>query len=210
MKISVITPSIRPDGLKTTFETLSKQTLPREDWEWLPRLSIPGERPDLCKQVNRAIAESQGELIVFLQDYISIKPDALERCWETYKKNERICHTMPVGKDHGQIDWDWRYYWKKDEITFERWEIDFGMCPSAAIKDIGFFERYDEGFGWENVDTAYILSKTGYSFGVDTENEAIAIDHDAFIEHPYRKNSNMHLWQKRREVIDEIYSKQYE
>ena len=55
MKISVITPSIRPKGLETAFLTLSAQTMPRDEWEWLPRLSIPGERPDLCKQVNAAL-----------------------------------------------------------------------------------------------------------------------------------------------------------
>lgn len=210
MKISVITPSIRPSGLTTTFQTLSKQTLPRSEWEWLPRLSIPGDKPDLCKQVNAAMRESRGELIVFLQDHIEIAPDALEKCWETYLSHPDTCYTMPVGKKHGDtVDWDWRHYWKhRDGITSDRWEIDFGMCPAKAIKDIGFDERYDDGFGWENTDTAYILSKEGWQFAVDRENPSVAFDHDAHEPHPYRRKTNADLWLKRKEVIDLMYEKE--
>jgi len=154
MKISIITPSIRPLGLAATFRTLSLQTMSRDEWEWLPRLSIPGEKPDLCKQVNAALKEAQGELIVFLQDHIEIEPDALEKCWEKYQANPDTCYTMPVGKRHGDtVDWDWRMYWKhRENVPSDRWEIDFGMCPSKAIQDVGFCELYDSGFGWENVD----------------------------------------------------------
>lgn len=210
MKISVITPSIRPDGLKTTFNTLKQQTLPQSEWEWLPRLSIPGEKPDLCYQMNQALKEAKGELIVFLQDHIEIEPNALERCWQVYQEHPDTCYTMPVGKRRNDgIEWDWRLYWKhRDTVPSDRWEIDFGMCPTKAIRDVGFDERYDSGFGWENVDTAYLLEKQGWKFSADPENKAVAFDHDANEPHPFKKKTNAVLWATRKAVIDLIYEKE--
>ena len=209
-KISVISPSIRVVGLETAFNTLKAQAMPRDQWEWLPRLSLPGEKPDLCYQVNQALKEAKGELIVFLQDHIEIEPDALEKCWKKYKEHPDTCYTMPVGKRHGEdIDWDWRAYCKHREgAPSNHWEIDFGMCPAKAIKDIGFDERYDSGFGFENVDTAYIMEKMGWKFAVDPGNKAIAFDHDASEPHPYKKNSNSSLWLRRKGVIDLMYDDQ--
>lgn len=114
---------------------------------------------------------------------------------------------MPVGKRKGDaIEWDWRPHWKhRENVPYDRWEIDFGMCPYKAIKNVGFSELYDSGFGWENVDTAYVMEKEGWKFSVDPENKAIAYDHDANEPHPYKKNSNASLWAKRREVIDLMY-----
>ena len=79
------------------------------------------------------------------------------------------------------------------------------MCPAKAIKEVGFDERYDSGFGFENVDTAYILEKQGWKFAVDPENKAVAFDHDANEPHPYKKNSNSSLWLRRKGVIDLMY-----
>ena len=209
MKITVITPSIRPDGLKTAFNTLQAQTMDRGEWEWIPKLSIPGEKPDLCYQVNNALEEARGELIVFLQDHIEIAPDALEKCWAKFQENPEKCYTFPVGKKHGgDVDWDWRIHWKhREDVPYDRWEIDYGMCPSKAIKEIGFDERYDDGFGWENVDTAYLLEKEGWKFSVDPENRGVAFDHDAAEEHPFKKKTNALLWAKRKEVIDLMYER---
>lgn len=160
--------------------------------------------------MNRALSEAQGEVIVFLQDHIEIEPDALERIWTKYQEYPETCFTMPVGKRHGnKIDWDWRYYWKhKEEITPDRWEIDFGFCPARAILLTKFNEKYDDGFGWENVDTGYIMGKEGWKFAVDIENKAIAFDHDASEEHPFKKKTNSNLWLKRKSLIDFIYEEQ--
>ena len=205
--ISVISPSIRPRGLETTFNTLQAQIMPRSEWEWLPRLSLPGQKPDLCYQVNQALKEAKGELIVFLQDHIEIEPDALEKCWKKYQEHPDLCYTMPVGKRRDKtVEWDWRHYWShRENVPFDHWEIDWGMCPAKAIKDIGFDERYDSGFGFENVDTAYILEKQGWRFSVDKDTPAVAFDHDAHEPHPYKTNSNASLWLKRKEVINLMY-----
>lgn len=207
-KITVITPSIRPDGLKVTYNTLRPQTF--QDFEWLTRLSIPGEKSDLCYQMNRALEEARGELIVFLQDYIEIDKDALQRIWDKYQAEPNVCWTMPVGKkdldNPGKVNWDWRSYWEhKDEITFERWEIDWGAAPAKAFEAERFDVAYDEGFGWENVDLAYRLEKNGWKFKVDRDNKAEAIDHDKMFAHPYKKRPNQDLWIVRKGMIDLAY-----
>lgn len=159
--------------------------------------------------MNQALKEAKGELIVFLQDHIEIEPDALDKCWKKYQEHPDTCYTMPVGKRHGDIiNWDWRSFRREGNIRFEEWEIDFGMCPAKIIKEVGFDERYDSGFGFENVDTAYIMEKQGWKFAVDPENTSVAFDHDASEPHPYKKNSNSSLWLRRKGVIDLMYDDQ--
>lgn len=216
MRITVITPSIRPEGLSQIFKTLTGKL--KEDMEWLPRLSVPREKTDLASQMNRAVEEAQGELIVFLQDWIKIRPDALDIMWKFYKDNPNTAWTSPVGKvatkqelihanfslEDKSVKWDWRPY--RQEVKFNEWEIDWGAAPRQAIVDAGLFEeRYDDGFGWENVDLAYRMSKNGVQFKCDSSNLSIALDHDAIERHPYKDKSNADLWQKRKEVIDLMY-----
>lgn len=201
MSITVITPSIRPDGLKMTYETLKKQTY--VDFEWLPRLSIPGERSDLSYQMNQALQEAKGEIIVFLQDYIRIPANALEKIADLYKISS-AGFTFPMVKG-GKEDWR-KHSENNTKIASGAWEIDFGSALRADIEQAGgFCELYDEGFGWENVDLAYRMWQNGVEFRVHTNIVAEGVDHDSFIEHPYRRNPNNKLWEKRKEILDNVF-----
>lgn len=217
MRISVITPSIRPSGLAVVFEALKAQKF--TDFEWLPRLSLPGHEPDLCYQMNAALREAKGELIVFLQDWIRISPDGLGMMWNKFMEDPKSCWTAPVGKvvsmtemnDKG-VKWDWRPHWKhRENIPFDHWEIDWGSMPREALADARlksgqfFDEQYDSGFGWENVDLAYRLERRGWKFKVDPDNKAIAFDHDGHEPHPFRHKPNDRLWYRQKEVIDLFY-----
>ena len=196
--ITVITPSIRPDGLKMTFEALQKQTY--KGFQWLPRLSVPRETSDLCFQMNQALLEAQGDVIVFLQDYIDIEPTALQEIHDMGIKSGEAW-TFPMVKE-GQKDW--RCFTDRGkELKYDQWEIDFGACAREDLRSVdGFFERYDEGFGWENVDSAYMMSKGGVKFYCNPEIVGRGVDHDAQIEHPYKKTPNRALWETRKGVID--------
>ncbi len=202
--ISVITPSIRPDGLKVTFETLQQQTF--TDFEWLPRLSILGVKPDLCYQMNKALDEAQGSLVVFLQDWIMIEPTGLEMMWQSYLESPLTCWTAPVGKQNelgGPVRWDWRPFWKHREgIPYDHWEIDWGCAPRDVLVKEKFCEQYDDGFGWENVDLALRLKFLGLDFKVDPDNKAVAIDHDAHAPHPYKHKANIYLWEQRKTLLE--------
>ena len=199
MKISVLTPSIRPHGLEITRQSLLAQTF--KDFEWLVDINWTGEH-DLNASLNRLLKRSRGEIVVILQDYIKIEPDALQRLVDTFKGNFT---TYPVGKTDtldysGQVKWDWRKHNIK-EIHWQQWEIDFGACPRDALVSIGGFdEELDRYWSCDNVNVGCRADLAGYKFeciGIT----AIAYDHDAFIEHPFRKNYNPNFNNERMDLF---------
>ncbi len=201
-KISVITPSIRPNGLKVVFDALQQQTF--KGFEWLPRLSVPGKTSDLCYQMNKAVEEAQGEIIVFLQDYISIGPEVLGEIYRLYKTTSDA-FTFPMVKDWEE---DWRCFREDGSVVKpEEWEIDFGACLKKDIVKAGMFdEKYDDGFGWENVDLAYRMGKEGVVFRVKPTIRSYGQDHEVIEPHPYRHKPNQSYWEVRKGVIDLMYA----
>lgn len=190
MKISVITVSIRPEGLDIIQKGLSFQTEP--DFEWIVELGIPSKGHDLNKAYNRAIKRAKGELIISLQDYIKITPQYLEKFWRAYKENPKTFFTAPVGKiDNleykGSPRWDWRAYSDAKPI-WNCWEIDSAACPKVALFEIGGFdEELDGHWSSDNVSVGYRAYLAGYKFMNLFNNPAVAYNHDAFMEHPFRK-----------------------
>ena len=112
LKISVLTPTIRPEGLKMVARCLRRQDF--IDWEWIivipkkmeievenaligypqPLVLIePPKRPsdfyNLNKAWNLAYNKAEGELIVDIVDYIWFPPDTLTRLWNHYQANPK-------------------------------------------------------------------------------------------------------------------------
>jgi hypothetical protein len=189
MKISVITPSIRPTGLNVLQNCLAEQTF--TDFEWLVEVGLKKEH-DLNKSFNKMIQRAQGELLVFYQDYIKIGPDGLQKFWDAYQDNKNDFITAPVGKvsDFNFTDakWDWRYYSKGKPITWDKWEIDWGACSKEAMFKIGGFDEYLDNF-WscDNLNAGCRADIDGYTFKC-IDNDALAYDHDAHMSHPFRKD----------------------
>lgn len=204
-RISVITPSIRPEGIEIVRATLAGQTF--TDFEWIPKLSVPGPVPDLCRAFNDAIREAKGELIVVLQDYIKIGTDGLEKMWQFHLLHPEAMITCPVGQttDWQSAEWDWRVSVDAaDPLAYYQWEIDWGAVPRSAIVNVGGFdEDYDSGFGWENVDIAYRMHKQGREVFCDPTNPAVSFRHDLFEPHPYKHRPNRDLWSGKQRTIDE-------
>lgn len=204
MKISVLTPSIRSEGLKIVEETLLTQGF--SDFQWLYRLSAPRGKPDLCHVYNEMMREATGELVVSLQDYTKVSPDFLERVWKKYQQFPDTAFTFPLGKtiDWKNVEWDWRKHREiDDQIEFYQWEADAASCPSKFIREVGGWdEDYDSGWSYDNVDIACRMNEIGLKFRVDPTIEAVAWDHDKFIPHPFRSGqSNADLWiGKQREI----------
>lgn len=108
-KISVLTLTNRFGGIDITWNCLKRQTL--EDFEWVlvdavdrekdvkqyvndSRLKyykqnpkVEGALSNLAHADNQGFRNCSGELIVSLQDYIWIAPDALEKYWIAYQKD---------------------------------------------------------------------------------------------------------------------------
>lgn len=189
VKISVLTPTLRPNGLKIIQESLKAQTF--QDFEWIVDINYTGKH-DLNASYNRLIKRASGKLIVSLQDYIKIEPDALQKLWDAYQKDKDVFFTCPVGKVdnenyEGTPKWDWRV--NNDTMEWNAWEIDFGACPKEALYKIGGFdEELDSYWSMDNVNVGLRASLAGYKFKCLPKIRGVAFDHDSFIEHPFRKN----------------------
>lgn len=192
IKISVVTPTIRPESLAQMRDCLKGQTF--KDFEWLVDINVTGKH-DLNAAFNRLINRSKGELIVFYEDYTKILPDGLERFWKAYQENPNTLFTAPLGKVRDWTDkphWDWRANHKPEEgdYTSCRWdtcELDWGAIPKKILVDIGGFdEELDANWSCDNVNVGCRADLAGCKFLCVFSNPAIAIDHDAFIPHPFR------------------------
>src|SRR5258708_20814613 len=144
-RITVVTPSIRPEGLAITQKCLSEQTF--KDFEWCVEIGIPEQGHDLNKSYNRMLKRAKGELIVSLQDYIRVGRDYLQKMWDMHIEKPNAFITAPVGKVQNleftpPATWDWRAYtegkhekWIKGQ--WDCWEIDSGAAPKEALFKIG-------------------------------------------------------------------------
>lgn len=210
MKVSVLTPTIRPEGLEIVKNCLKEQTF--TDFEWLVEVGIG--RHDLNKAYNKMLQRAQGELIISLQDFIKVRPDYLQKWWNAYQENPDTFMTAPVGKvdnvDYtGDIRWDWRAY-RMNHIDYLRdckwdcWEIDNGAAPLAALKDVGGFdEQLDQWWSSDNVSVGKRAHLLGYRFKCLFDNPGVAFDHDAHMKHPFRGNERPALIKLRMDEYDE-------
>lgn len=205
ISISVITPTIRPEGLKVVSDSLKKQTF--KDFEWLIEVNVSGV-PDLNKAMNRMIRRAQGDLIVSVQDFLELPEDGLEKFWEAHLLNSRAFFTAPVGITHDwkNIKWDWRI--QKEKCSWQEWEIDWGATPrQALIKMGGFDENLDEYWGFDNVNVALRAELHNYDFVCLKDNKAIAYDHNKDMKHPFMHLRNVDYHNYR---LDQIRMGQFE
>jgi len=123
--LTVITPTVRPQGCEIVAKSLRKQDF--RDFEWLivapehlradvegytvsqPHIFVPeppkreGDFWNLSKAWNKAYAFSKGQLIVNVQDMVWLPPDTLSRFWQHYKNNPKALVTA-VGHHYSDID----------------------------------------------------------------------------------------------------------
>lgn len=187
-KISVLTPTIRPAGLEITRAGLIKQYF--RDFEWLVDINCSGEH-DLNAAYNRMLRRATGELIVSLQDWITVSPDYLQRFWDAYQAHPKTMFTAPVGKvddlvTHTNARWDWRAY-EDAKPQWDCWEIDSGAAPLKMFYEVGGFDEYlDQWWSFDNVSVAKRASIFGWGVMNVFNNPSLALDHDKREAHPFR------------------------
>lgn len=186
IKISVLTPSIRPQYLGLTYECLKKQTY--KNFEWLIEVDMPSDKFLLPQALNKMLARAQGDIIVMLQDCIEVDEHFLQHVVDTYQGD---FVTYPLGKRDGEsIHWDWRkssLRQEKEYINPWEWEADIAVAPRQAFFDIGGYdEAFCDGWSWDNVEVAHRAHAAGYKFRCDNRVCGIALDHDAIAPHPFR------------------------
>lgn len=212
MRISVLTPSIRTEGLWIVQRSLGMQTF--KDFEWLTEIGIPGDGHDFNAAMNRMLRRAKGELIVSLQDYIKAPEDYLQKFWDAYQAHPRTFFTAPVGKSAtedftGEIRWDWRAY-QDAKPKSDCWEIDSGCAPKAALFEVGGFDEHlDQWWSFDNVSVGKRAELAGYEFANLFMNPVVAYDHDAFIAHPFRQNFRPALVKLRMDEYEENFKLPY-
>lgn len=186
IKASVISPSVRPGGLKLVEKALNQQTF--RDFEWL----VNDKRYDggfwgLNRAYNQLIDQASGELIVSWQDYTFAKPDALERFVENYKKTGGII--SGIGNKYVDDSWvekNWQdprqridmgsfYECNPNDV-----EWNFCACPKKALMEVGGFDEEMDflGFGMDGISVNERMDSLGYKFYLDQSNESYSINHN--------------------------------
>lgn len=187
MRISVLTPSLRPLGLVDVQNSLSKQVF--TDFEWLVELGIPGRPNDLNAAYNRLIRRSSGELIVSIQDYTSFGPELLLQLWQAYEENPTTFWTVDVAHTDGEtVEYDWRHYRKGEPIEFTELEFCTGAFPRKGIVEIGGFDEELDNLTWgfDNVNVAFRAANAGFPLRVHPTAESLQFKHDLKTKHPFR------------------------
>lgn len=129
--ISVITPTVRPEGLALVEKALQEQSF--RDFHWLivspekvmdkvlkiwpdPGKDVTvgfqnepkkkkGDVWALNKAYNQAIETAKGELIISWQDYTYAKPDTLEMFWKHFEDEPKTLISA-VGNKYENDNWD--------------------------------------------------------------------------------------------------------
>ena len=190
MKISVLCPSIRPEGVEIVKQSFATQTFNLNEAELLIQMG-DGKTHDLNAAFNCLLKKAKGELIVFWEDYTKATTNGLIKFWEAYQKEKDVFWTAPLGKtlDWKTINWDWRATQGLTDIQSNQWECDWAAAPLKALKEIGGFdEELDKAWSFDNVSVAKRAEFKGYKFKNIFDNPAVALDHDKVSEHPFRKN----------------------
>lgn len=125
MKISVVSPTVRPEGLPMVAKCLARQDF--SEWEWIivapKRLELDiaseliGEDYRFCPEppkregdyyrlsgaFNTGFAKAKGELVVVITDWIWFPPDTLSRLWSHYIHNPKACVTT-IGHQYDRVE----------------------------------------------------------------------------------------------------------
>lgn len=226
--VSVITPTIRTGWWNIIANNLSNQTY--KNFEWIIvddykedrskiaekyanqyNLNIKYVRGDkavgkydkpcgLVRANNIGWKNSKGELCVWLQDFIVMPNDGLEKLVDMYRHNPDTI-VAPVDEYYNAVepdkenDEDW---WNGETkiMTNKSWtnprvenkgireshnpydyEANYGAIPKHILEELnGFWEFMDDGLGYDNTEIAMRAIEAGYRLVIDDTNIARCIN----------------------------------
>jgi glycosyltransferase involved in cell wall biosynthesis len=216
LKISISFATIRTGWLENTFRCLGRQTLPKDEWELIMIDDIPEDRSEYVMELarkedinvkwmrskpnhwksnrllgnarNTGFIHSDGELVVFLDDYTWVPETFLEEHWKIYKETNmavigrvkaiKYQDKIESGGDITVIGDDQRYKLFFSQGTGKRGNAGYAWFytfnTSAPLKKIISINGYDEEFdctGEEDIDLGERLSRLGMQFTFKTHPE---------------------------------------
>lgn len=203
MKVSVITPTVRKDGLELVKNSLNGQLY--SDFEWLVGSSFDPEleeatwiRDDfiggfwtLNRIYNKLFAHATGDIIVSWQDWIWAAPDALKKFVEDVEEtNGGII--SGVGDQYERLN-----KWGRPEVKiwsdprkngngnlYECYpndvEWNFAAFPRKAILEVGGMDEQLDflGFGGDQLQVGERFDALHYKSYLDQSLESFTIRHD--------------------------------
>jgi len=208
IRISIVSPSIRPKGLEIVASAVSKQSFRGFEWlvgtPFVPKLNtdnIPNFKWvednfkdgvwSLNRIYNKMFKEAKGEIIVSLQDWVWVPPDGLQKFVDAMESiSEGII--SGVGDQYEKMG-DFKpevKIWSDPRKTIEHGtfyeinpsDIEFNWCAftkDAILKVGGFCERLDfTGYGMDGYQVCERWDALGYKFYIDQSNESFTIRHD--------------------------------
>jgi len=185
-KISVITPTIRPEGLAIVQKALEEQDF--EDFDWYvgstfkPKSWATWVQDDfkggvwtLNRIYNKLIKESQGELVVSWQDFTYGDSNILSTLWQRYLDNKKSLVSVLGNKYYDKTfmleSWfDPRITLNPfRETAFMDVEWNLCSCPRKALEEIGGFDSGMDMkfFGMDGFNVNQRLADLDYRFYVD-------------------------------------------
>lgn len=208
--ISVVCVTRRTGAIDFLLQQLDKQTF--QDFEiiiaddshdtrrtrdarthiFTPRPPGTGDAWNLNKAYNDAFAKASGELIVFLQDYIWVPANGLERFWDLYGiyPNDLITGCGHKYENNKIQETDDRCYGERELVpsdwTF--YELNYASCPRKLAPL--FEEDMDHYYGGENQIFALQATQKGAKIWLDRTNECKGEIHKDRPEDWEEKHSN--------------------
>lgn len=202
--VSVITPTVRPEGLDIIRRSLLKQTYPK--WEWLigskfnPEIkearwiedNFEGGMWSLNRIYNKLIKQAHGKIIVSLQDNIYITPEGIQKFVEAIDQFGEIIvsgvgdqyeRENDYGKPEIKIWSDPRKNTKYGSFyeCFPQ-DIEWNYCalPKSILTKVGGFDE-EMDIRCRGVDAYQVMQRIdelGYKSYLDQDNESFTIRHD--------------------------------
>jgi len=225
MKISVITPSIRREGLEIVAKALDNQQFDGK-FEWL--IGSPF-KPDVGSWIkddfkdgywtlnriyNRLFEKAKGELVVSLQDNIWVPPDGLQKFWDAYEENPRSL-ISGVGDQYEKFEngrpmvkiWadprKTNKYGSFYECLWNDCEWNWAAIPKAAWQSVGGMdERLDFlGYGGDQLQFCDRLDDQRlFKFYLDQDNESFTMRHGR------EAHGGQENWDKNHVLFNEKYT----
>lgn len=226
--VSVITITIRTGFWNIMADNLSKQTY--RNFEWVIVDDYKVDRSDIAKKYadkykikikyirgdkalgsykrryglvranNKGWRNASGELTVWLQDFILIPDDGIERLVDLYRHNPNSllaptdiyyhCIKPDLGNKEDWFNGEKRiikdFSWKNIRNNFEGiritenpydFEMNWGAIPRRILEELnGWWEFFDEGLGFDNAEISKRAMLAGYDIMIDDTNVAKCID----------------------------------
>jgi len=202
MKVSVITPTIRKEGLDVVRQALENQTF--KDFEWLVSSpfdpGIPNIKwiPDkftkgywtLNRAYNSLFLAAKGDLIISLQDWIWVPPTGIQQFVDASEAVKGIISGVgdqyegigQYGKPEIKIWSDPRKNTNNGSF-YECYpnDAEWNWCaiPRKAIFEIGGMDEELDflGYGGDQLQAVERMDALGWKFFLDQTNESYTVRH---------------------------------